>query len=117
MTSTKNIDRSALTTSQKASIIKKAIKEARPDVLKISVTKGSGTASGWITTRVTLVDDVSVEHNEFGVPETNSENRQHIEEIAREALQEAGTDFYTFSSDDGYGSEMTCHSIEISYEQ
>lgn len=106
-------DKSALTTSQKAGIIKKALKKEFHDAISISVTKGKGTASGWITTNIVLKNFACSEEERRS---NHREDSDLVRDIARGALRGAGTDFYTFSSDDGYGSEMECHSITVSYK-
>lgn len=108
----KTLDKYCYSTSEKAALIKKALREALPDAKRISVKKGSGTASGWIETHVTMP-----------APENESERsvqyqayRAQVYAAAQKALQDAGTYFYTYYADDGYDTERECHLVTISFE-
>lgn len=102
-----------ITTSNKVKIIKKALKKQFPEA-KISVTKGTGTASGWITSSLELKKLFTTEEEQRQI---YRHDHAVVEEIAQKALKEAGTEFYTYFADDGYGTERSCHSIRISYSE
>lgn len=106
---------------EKTKVIKTALaKDFGPK--NVSVTKGTGTASGWVTSTVYVmhVCDQGSECRSSRWPhesvckESARFVHNKIQRMAREALASVGEKFYSFSSDDGYPSaELDCHSINV----
>ena len=107
-------------TKVKAKIIKEALKKHLPEAEKISVRKGTGTASGWITATITMKKPCSCEATYCGCNESHEfrcKTRETVDNIARTALEEAGTAFYSFTADDGYGTQHSCFNVSIDYAE
>lgn len=85
---------------RRTTIVKKALKEHFPN-RKISVTKGTGTASGWINITMNGKSKINVDRND-------------VEEIAIKALQENNQPVYYFDADDGGLSNRRYACISIS---
>lgn len=91
---------SYVSTSEKTKIIKAALAKVYGNK-NVSVRKGTGTASGWIHATVITAD---ASHN----------NRLEIEIIAKKALREHGTEFFTYLSDDGFNDNYRdCFLVQI----
>jgi hypothetical protein len=90
-------------TKDKCKIIKKYLRNqfvfTNPEH-KISVTKGTGTASGWIRIEVPSILKAT-------------QTRDTIELMAILALKEKGTEFYTYTCDDGYGTTSNCVNVHF----
>lgn len=102
----------------------RAIKKALSSVYgakSVSVTNGSGTAYGWLHIKVTMPK--TSEHNcaEFEgfrsrctkCYEEQRAEENKIKDIARNISKENGERIYTYSSDDGYGSDNECMLVDI----
>lgn len=87
--------------------IKKAL-AARYGYKNVSVKNGSGTAWGWVEALVTVEGEES--------REASQAVGREAEEIAYKAVKEAGLEFYTYSSDDGYGEDRSCFLLHVSFK-
>ena len=93
-------------------VVKKALAQ-KYGYKNVSVKNGRGTAWGWVEASINtgkLPTD-----RQFTQEERKLEREIEIEAraIAREALKSAGLSFYTYSSDDGYGTESEEFLIQI----
>ena len=109
-------------TSDKTRIIKRALKAHFPKGTKISVTKGQGTASGWITAKVTIDKPADCEDKESEYCRCRNCNllqkdtSEMVDKIAVTALAEVGTKFTTYTADDGYNSQHICFNVSINFK-
>jgi hypothetical protein len=109
-------------TATKTRAIKKALAAHFP-AKDISVTKGTGTASHWISTRVTVSRPAECNCEVVGrYPACfscrNYVNRidKYVESIASKALTDLGANFDTYYSDDYTDSTpRSCHSVSINF--
>jgi len=73
----------------------------------VSVKNGKGTAWGWVEASI-KIDEPKDRDEAYRI-------RKEAEEIARETLKKEGLKFYTYCSDDGYGSDRECFLLDLNY--
>lgn len=107
-----------LKTTEKTKIIKKALVA---EFGQARVSRDRGTAAHWISSTVYISHvcgesdpcrERSYATNEDCI-KAHNEAHTKVQRVASGALAKAGSEFSTFSSDDGYGTELSCHSIKV----
>jgi hypothetical protein len=108
-------------TSQKTKAIKKALSAHFP-AKNISVVKETGTASHWISSRVTIERpaDCFCDPTVYGrcriCSDAINSNDRLVDDVASKALTDLGASFGTYYSDDYSDSTpRSCHSISINF--
>lgn len=83
----------------------------------VSVKQGTGTASSWIDVRVNIDHVKGCTCSTFERATTCRQGAEaayaKIKEVIQKLKQEGKIKLYTFSSDDGQGSEMDCISTQV----
>jgi hypothetical protein len=93
-------------------VVKKAL-AAKYGYKNVSVTNGSGTAWGWVCAKINTGKLPT--QRMFTDEERKIVNEIHAEaeKIAHKAVSDAGLKFYTYCSDDGYGTENSEFNLTI----
>jgi len=94
----KHNQKNMTTTQEENKVIKQALRKEFPNY-KLSVTQGKGTACGWKHINIDTQGEENINRNEIN---------KKSEEIVRNSCK-----LYTFSSDDGYGSELECMLVQV----
>lgn len=89
----------------------------------VSVKNGQGTAWGWVEVSIETYQPMPCtqfckgwEHT-YTCQDARRSVTNEAREIMYKAWQEAGLKPYTYSSDDGYGTERDCTLIDVNYLQ
>lgn len=97
-----------------AAISKKAIKKAYP-LYQISVTSDHG----WVSARITVpkMAGCACSPQIYGYckscRELSSKVHDHAENVAMQAVADAGARFNSFYSDDGYNTQHSCFTLTV----
>lgn len=108
-----------VSTNEISRIVRTALRK-RYGTKNVSVTKGSGTASGWIDARVEIPKPSEC----FCAPqeiycsrckEARSLTAQEARKIAYDAMKAAGAEFSSYYADDGYDTKSDCFLLDVRF--
>lgn len=99
--------------------IVKSILSSRYGFKNVSVTRGKGTASGWVDARITVAKPENCFCTNTGWCQVCREKINKTSEEAREVvyaeMEKQGKEFYNYSDD--MGGENDCFSLRVSIEK
>jgi hypothetical protein len=99
--------------AKKVRTILRTLFKNRP--VKISVTKGTGTACNWVHANIDLVKPNNCTCTEYSTYCQSCKDAMHLtREVVEKSIKAAKINFDTFTSDDGYNTELENFLLQIS---